>query len=521
MLRGILFTDLYQLTMAQLYFSMGLHEKRVQFEYSFRKYPNYGSHQAGFCIFAGLQPLVVWMSASHFEENDLDLLRHHKGSGGRTMFKEDFLRWLKAGGHFADLSLRAVPEGRVVHPDEPCAVVEGPLAMAQILESPLLNMLNYPTLVATKAARLRGVAGDEALIIDFGLRRAQGEAANAGTRAALIGGVDFSSNTGQSFALGYPPKGTHAHSMVQAFMATGASELDAFRAFADLYPDDCVLLVDTIDTLSSGMPNAIRVFDELKRKGHRPAGVRLDSGDLAYLSIQCARLLDSAGFKDARIVLSNQLDELVIWQILSQIRREALQYGVEPKDLIARLVYGVGTRLITSDGAPALDGVYKLVAVEHESTWQPAIKYSETPDKTAIPGRKEVWRLYDERRRAVADVIALLGEEVDGGRPMRLFHPHRPGVQRQLDQNGLSCRERILEDIVTKGHTVADLPSMESLRRRRADDIERLDEGVKRLINPHVYHVSLSEGLWNLRKGILRSGDDRSGPKHEAGSAAP
>ncbi|MBN2304126.1 MAG: nicotinate phosphoribosyltransferase, partial [Anaerolineae bacterium] len=323
---GILFTDFYQLTMAQLYFRMGLHEKHVQFDHFFRDYPNYGSHQAGYCINAGLEWLLNWMQDAHFTPGDIDYLRAQTSRTGKRVFEDDFLAWLGANGTFSGLTLHAIPEGRVVHPNVPLTVVQGPMVQAQLLETALLNQLNYQTLIATKASRMHR-SGRGQLLMEFGLRRGHDRGANAGARAALIGGADFTSNVGISRVLGYPPKGTHAHSMVQVFMALGLGELGAFRAYADLYPDDCLLLVDTIDTLQSGIPNAITVFEELRRKGYEPVGIRLDSGDLAHLSIQAARMLDEAGFPDTVIVLSNNLDEMVIWQIITQIRDEAPRQG--------------------------------------------------------------------------------------------------------------------------------------------------------------------------------------------------
>jgi nicotinate phosphoribosyltransferase len=275
---GILFTDMYQLTMAHLYYRMGLHEKTVQFDHFFRSYPDYGAHKAGYCINAGLEWLIDWMQEAHFGDREVEFLRQQTGQTGRRLFDDDFLAWLRQHGHFGGLTLRAIPEGRVVHPNVPVTAVQGPLAMAQILETPLLNMLNYPTLIATRASRI-SLAGRGQLMLEFGMRRGQERGVNAGARAALIGGADFSSNTGISGVLGYDPKGTHAHSLVQLFMALGEGELAAFRAYADVYPDDCLLLVDTINTLESGLPHAITVFDELKRKGHQPTGIRLDSGD--------------------------------------------------------------------------------------------------------------------------------------------------------------------------------------------------------------------------------------------------
>ena len=307
MAEGVLFTDMYELTMAQLYFRKGLHEKRARFEHFFRHYPDYGSHRAGYCVNAGLGWLLDWMSETRFRDVEIEYLRGQTGQTGRRLFGDDFLGWLASNGGFEGISMAAVPEGRVVHPQEPITVVEGPLAMAQILETALLNQLNYQTLVATKAARIRQSAHEQPLV-EFGMRRAQERGANAGTRAALIGGADFSSNVGLSRALGFPAKGTHAHSMVQAFMALGEGELGAFRAYAEVYPDDCLLLVDTVDTLGSGIPNAIRSSRNCGGKGHEPVGIRLDSGNLAHLSIQAAKMLDAAGFPEAKILLSNQLE---------------------------------------------------------------------------------------------------------------------------------------------------------------------------------------------------------------------
>jgi nicotinate phosphoribosyltransferase len=490
--------------MAQLYYRTGLHEKYAQFDHFFRSYPDYGAHKAGYCISAGLEWLLDWMQQVHFRDEDIEYLRGQTGQTGQRMFDDDFLTWLRANGTFDGIAMRATPEGRVVHPHVPLTVVQGPLAMAQILETSLLNHLNYQTLVATKAARIRE-SGHGQLLLEFGLRRAQAGGANAGARAALIGGADFTSNVGISHVLGYPPKGTHAHSMVQVFMALGEGELGAFRAYADIYPDDCLLLVDTIDTLESGIPNAVRVFEELRRKGHRPVGIRLDSGDLAHLSVQAARMLDEAGFPDAKIVLSNQLDELVIWQIITQIEEESPRYGVDPDRLIGRLVYGVGTRLITSQGASALDGVYKLVAVRDEGQWLPAIKLSETPEKVPNPGHKHVWRVYDRRHRATADLLSLDDEDPREIEQLILHHPTKHTLHRTLGQDEISEVEPLLVDVLKEGHLVYDLPSIEEMRERRQADLERLHPGVRRIVNPHVYHVSLTERLWNLKQALIQS----------------
>jgi nicotinate phosphoribosyltransferase len=343
------------------------------------------------------------------------------------------------------------------------------------------------------------------MMLEFGLRRGPERGANAGTRAALIGGADFTSNVGVSHVLGLPPKGTHAHSMVQVFIALGASELDAFRAYAEVFPDDCVLLVDTLDTLDSGIPNAIRVFEELRRKGHRPVGVRLDSGDLAYLSIRAARMLDQAGFPDVSIVLSNQIDELTLWQIITQIEEEAAEYGVDPDKLIGRLVYGVGTRLISSAGDSALDGVYKLVAVCDEGRWLPAIKISETPEKTPNPGHKRVWRLYDRRGKAIADLLGLDDEDPRQQDPLLTHHPTQFGAERSFGREEISQVEPLLVEAFRDGQRTFVAPSLDDMRALRDSDLGRLYPGVRRLMKPHIYHVSLTKKLWDYKQELIAS----------------
>ncbi len=513
---GVLFTDQYQLSMANLYFRTGLHEKQVQFDHFFRDYPDYGAHQAGYCVNAGLEWLLDWMQTARFRPDDVGYLREQKGRTGRRLFADDFLAWLAANGSFDGLTMRAVPEGRVVHPNVPITVVQGPLAMAQILETSLLNHLNYQILIATKAARVCESARGQA-VLEFGVRRGQGKGANAGARAALIGGANFTSNVGISRVLGYPAKGTHAHSMVQAFMALGEGELGAFRAYADVYPDDCLLLVDTINTLESGVPNAIRVFEELRRRGHEPAGIRLDSGDLAYLSIQAARQLNDAGFPDTSIVLSSDLDELTIWQITTQIGHEAARYGVDADHLLRRLVYGVGTRLITSWGQPALGGVYKLVAVRDGGRWLPAIKISESAAKTPNPGHKRVWRVYDRRGKATADLLSLEDEDPRHMARLVLHHPSDHTRYRVLEREEMSQVEPLLTDVLDEGRLVYDLPPLDELRRVRQADVGLLDAGVRRLINPHIYHVSLTQRLWELKQELISSALDPTRRKEPAG----
>ncbi len=501
---GILFTDHYQLTMAQLYFRNGLGERPARFEHSFRSYPDYGTHQAGYSIAAGLAPFVDWMQQSRFDAPVADALRSLRSGSGGAIFEDDFLEWMQEIGGFGDVSLWAVPEGRVVHRNTPIAIVEAPLVMAQLLESSLLNHLNYATLIATKASRVVEAAHGGS-VLEFGLRRAHGFGGIGASRSALIGGAEFSSNVGISHELGIPSKGTHGHSMVQVFMAIAGGELEAFRAYGEAYPDDCLLLVDTINTLESGVPNAIRVFEELKSRGHRPVGIRLDSGDLAHLAVRSAALLNAAGFADTSIVLSSQLDELTIWQIRNQVVEEAPNYGLDVDQMLARLVYGVGSRMATSDGDPSFDGVYKAVAVKDDAgSWQPAIKISDSPDKLALPGVKSLWRVYDERGIATADVIALVGEDLTR-RPLEILHPARPGVGRSLEAAQISAVEALLEPIVTEGEVVAGLGDISEARSRRAADLARLDTGVRRLVNPHTYHVSVTRPLLELKQTLVQA----------------
>jgi nicotinate phosphoribosyltransferase len=302
-----------------------------------------------------------------------------------------------------------------------------------------------------------------------------------------------------------PPAGTHSHSMVQAFMALGEGEPGAFEAYAETYPDDCLLLVDTVDTLHSGIPNAIRVFERLRSAGHRPIGIRLDSGDLAYLAVRAARMLDEAGFGDASIVLSNQLDELVLTQVLSQIRDEAARFGLDADHVIGRLVYGVGTKLITSAGAGALDGVYKLVAVEDRGHWMPALKISETVEKTINPGHKRAWRLYGRDGCAVADCLSPADEDPALNDPLLLHHPFVPDEHRRIDRTQIKRIEPLHADVMVEGAMVASAPSIEQMRAERDRDLSRLRPGVKRLINPHRYPVLLTERLWTLKKRLVEN----------------
>ena len=494
---GILFTDHYQLTMAQLYDRVGIADRQAQFEYFFRTYPDYGPHQAGYCVTAGLEPLLDWMGEVRFGDAERDALASITTERGTRVFDDRFLDTLEAMGGFDSINMRAVPEGRIVHANVPVAIVEGPLIQAQLLETALLNKLNYASLIATKASRVVEAAAGGS-VLEFGLRRAPASGGNTATRSSLVGGAVSSSNVGMTRRLGVRSAGTHAHSMVQVFMAAVGGELEAFRAYADVYPDDCLLLVDTIDTLESGVPNAITVFEELRRKGHDPVGIRLDSGDLAHLAVRSAEMLERAGFADARIVLSSGLDELTIWQVRNQIAVEAPRYGLDADALIRRLVHGVGSKLVASDGDPTFDGVYKVVAVRGDDDWLPAIKISDTPEKVQNPGAKEVWRVYDDRGRATADVLALDDEDMTD-LPKRIHHPFQPGVTRTLRAERVSHSERLLESVMEDGKRTSERGDVATANERRLADLDRLDTGVRRLVNPHRYHVSLTAALSDLK----------------------
>jgi nicotinate phosphoribosyltransferase len=493
-----LFTDFYQLSMAQVYYRYGLQNTKVKFDYFFKKYPDYGGHKAGYCVFAGVQSFCSWLLNLKFSVNAVNYLEGTKGATGGYLFSHDFLNWLSSEDLCRTLNIQAINEGRIVHYYEPLMVVEANLVTAQLIESSLLNHCNFQTLIATKASRIRE-AGERRPVIEFGLRRAHGAGAIEATRAALIGGADFSSNAAVSYHLKIPPKGTHAHSIVQLFIALGEGEIGAFKAYADVYPDDCLLLVDTVNTLESGVPNAIKVFEILRKKGHRPLGIRLDSGDLAYLAIRAASMLDKAGFENTVIVLSNDLDELVLMQIIKQIRDEAWGYGVDPQKLINRLVYGVGTRLITSQGHSSLDGVYKLTAVYKDRCWVPTLKISETPEKTVLPGSKSIWRIYGLDGKSTADLICLEGENPCSEDEITIRHPLRYELSRKIRKCMISGIEPLLKCIVKNGEFVHSFPELNEIRNVRDKDLDCLETGVRRMINPHVYHVSISEKLFKLK----------------------
>ena len=480
MTRGVLFTDLYQMTMAQVYFRYGIADHQASFEHYFRSYPRYGDHRAGYCVSAGLGALLDRLATFRIGDSELAALASMRSGSGGALFQKDFLNWLGDHGDFGGLLIQATPDGRVVHPNTPIAAVRGPLVLGQLLETVLLNHRNFATLIATKAARLKQAA-QSGTVLEFGMRRSAGMGANLATEAALVGGADYSSNVGASHKAGLPAKGTHAHSLVQAFMALGESELEAFRAFARIYPDDCVLLVDTVDTLQSGLPNAIRVFEELRRKGHRPVGIRLDSGDPASLAVEAARMLDGAGFEDAAIVLSDRLDELAIARITDHLARKA----EDPQRQIGRLVYGVGTRLVTSHGSPSLDGVYKLTAIRQDRKWRPAFKLTDDVAKNALPGRKSLWRHHLPDGTAAGDLVTLVDEEPT----------HQPS----------GSYEHLLQEVWGTGGRLTPAESIEAARQRRREDVSRLRQEHLDLLEPAPYPVLLSQGVRAMRDRAFKA----------------
>jgi len=464
-------TDLYQLTMMYGYYRHGMDKNEAVFDLFFRK----NRENSAYTVMAGTQSVVEYINNLHFGEDDISYLR------SLNLFDEDFLKYLSELRFTGDIY--AVPEGTVVFPSEPLVRVKAPIMQAQLVETALLNLVNHQTLIATKASRVVYAAQGDS-VLEFGLRRAQGpDAGIYGARAAIIGGCDATSNvlTGQMYDIDV--KGTHAHSWVMSF----PTELDAFRAYAEIFPDSCMLLVDTYDTLRSGMPNAIKVFDELSAKGHKPVGIRLDSGDLAYLSKQARAMLDEAGYPDAKIFASSDLDESVIRDLKAQ--------GA------CIDVWGVGTRLITSDGYPALGGVYKLSAEVIDGKMVPKIKLSENPAKMTNPGCKKVLRLYNRDGKAIADLIALHDEVIDPKKPLKLYHPDMPF--KTMTVRDFTVRE-LLVPIFIDGKQVYECPNIMEIHEYAKRELDTLWDECKRLLNPHVYKVDLSDKLYDLKQKLIR-----------------
>jgi len=467
-----LLTDLYQLTMVGGYVQAGKKDQVANFDYFFRRIPDEG----GYCVLAGLADLIEYIKDLRFERDDLEYL------DSLNIFPGNFLQYLEKYRFSGDLW--AVPEGTVVFPHEPLVRVTGPLPEAQLIETILLNIMNYQTLIATKGARMRWAAqGDP--VVDFGLRRAHGpDGALMASRAAYIGGVDATSNVLAGRLYGIPVRGTHAHSWVESF----SDELEAFRAYAKVYPEACLLLVDTYDTLRSGVPNAIKVWRELKEEGHKPLGIRLDSGDLAYLSKEARRMLDEAGFREAKIVASSDLDE---W-LVESLKRQGAKIDI----------WGIGTRLATSYSCPALGGVYKLTALDKDGRGMtPKIKRSDNPEKITNPGVKKVVRIYDQRGQMRGDVLFLDGEPLPKGSSFKAFHPMFSHMVKTYP--GEFTMREVLVPVFKQGKLVYRSPSMHEIRKTTLKNLEELDDAYKRLHNPHKYHVSLSASLFKTKQDLL------------------
>ena len=474
-----LLTDLYELTMMQGYFKEKDANETVIFDAFYRANPD-GN---GYAICAGLEQVIENIQNLHFVREDVEYLRSLK------MFDEDFLEYLADFKFSGDIY--AIPEGTVVFPREPLIKVIAPIMEAQLVETAILNIINHQSLIATKTARIVHAAQGDG-IMEFGLRRAQGpDAGIYGARAAMIAGCIGTSNVlaGQMFDV--PVKGTHAHSWIMSF----PDELTAFRTYAKLYPDACILLVDTYDTLGSGVPNAIRVFKEMREAGIPLTfyGIRLDSGDLAYLSKQAKKMLDEAGFSDAVISASNDLDEFLIDSLKIQ--------GATINS------WGVGTNLITSKDCPSFGGVYKLAAILDKKTGQfiPKIKLSENTEKVTNPGNKTIRRVYNKNTgKIIADLICLVDEVYDEDKSLLLFDPIETWKKTLLSPGAYTLRELMIP-VFKAGECVYHSPKVMEIQKYCKGELDTLWEESKRLINPHEIHVDLSNELWHMKNQLLDS----------------
>ena len=471
-----LLTDLYEITMMQAYFKNNNKNKMAIFDVFYRKNPMDG----GYAISAGLEQVIEYINNLHFTEDDINYLASLK------IFEDDFLGYLKNFKFTGDIY--AIPEGSVIFPREPMLKVIAPIMEAQFIETAILNILNHQSLIATKAARICYAAEGDG-IMEFGLRRAQGpDAGIYGARAAVIGGCAGTSNvlTGQMFDV--PVMGTHAHSWIMSF----DDEYTAFYTYAKLYPMACTLLVDTYDTLNSGVPNAIKVFKQMKKEGIelKNYGIRLDSGDLAYLSKKARKTLDDAGFKDATITASNDLDEFLIASLKMQ--------GAEITN------WGVGTNLITSKDCPSFGGVYKLAAImEDGENFTPKIKLSDNSEKITNPGNKKIYRIYEkENNKIKADLICLENETFTENEDMHLFDPHEPWKKTVLKAGTFTLKEMLVK-VFDKGQCVYHSDSVMKLRDFAISEMETLWEETKRFENPHQVYVDLSQKLYDIKISLL------------------
>lgn len=468
-----LLTDFYELTMANGYFNNDMKDKIAYFDMFFRRIPDEG----GFAIMAGVEQVIEYLKDLRFTDEDIEFLRSKK------IFSEEFLQYLKDFRFTCDVW--AIPEGTPIFPNEPLVIVRGPVIEAQFVETMVLLIINHQSLIATKANRIVRAAQGRA-VMEFGSRRAHGStSAIYGARAAYIGGCVGTACTISDKEFGVPALGTMAHSWVQMF----PTELDAFRAYARTYPSECTLLVDTYNVLKSGVPNAIKVFrEEIVPRGFRPKGIRIDSGDITYLSKKARKMLDDAGFKDCKIVASNSLDEYVI--------RDMLIHGAQVD------LFGVGERLITSKTSPVFDGVYKLVAVEENGRIIPKIKISENTAKITNPGFKRLWRFFDnDTGTAIADLITEHDEVIDESQPYELFDPEFTWKRKTVTN---FRAEQLLVRIFDKGKCVYESPKLDDIRRQCMEKVDRLWDEVKRFEYPHTYYVDLSLKLWNTKDRLLK-----------------
>lgn len=461
-------TDFYELTMANGYFESGRVNEIGYFDMFFRRVPENG----GFAILAGINELIDYLCDLEFTEEDIEYLRE------KNMFSEGFLDYL-ANFKF-ECDVWAVPEGTAVFPGEPLLTVRGPLIQAQLIETMVLLLINHQSLIATKANRIVRAAKGRP-VLEFGSRRAQGaSAAILGARAAYIGGCAGTACTIADRDMGITALGTMAHSWVQTF----PTEYEAFKTYAEVYPDNCVLLVDTYNVLKSGVPNAIRVFKEMKPK---KMGIRIDSGDVSYLTKKARKMLDEAGLQDCQITVSNSLDEYIIQDIL-----------LEGACIDS---FGVGERLITASAQPVFGGVYKLAAVERDGEIVPKIKVSENVEKITNPGFKSLFRLYDnETKSAIADVITLDHEDIPAGNDYEIFDPQNVWKRKTVsDFYAVNMRVQLFD----KGKLVYEKPSIEEIRNYCKEQVDALWDEMKRLESPQTYYVDLSYDLWNLKKNMI------------------
>ena len=465
--------DFYELTMGNGFLENGCGEEIAYFDMFYRKAPD----DAAYAIAAGLEQVIAYLNNLSFTDEDIAYLR------GKGMFCEAFLDYLRNFRFACDVW--AVPEGTPVFPGEPILTVRGPAIQAQFIETMVLLSINHQSLIATKANRIVTAAQGRP-VMEFGSRRAQGyDGAVYGARAAYIGGVAGTACTIADRAFRIPALGTMAHSFVQLY----DTELDAFRAYAKIYPDDCTLLVDTYSVLHSGIPNAITVFKELEAEGHRGKGIRRDSGDMAYLSKKARKMLDAAGLEYVGIVASNSLDEYII--------RDLIMQGAQINS------FGVGERLVTSKSEPVFGGVYKLAAVEKDGVIIPKIKISENAVKVTNPSFKTVWRLFDnESGKALADVLTMYDENIDDSKPYEIFDPIHTYKRKTVTN---FTAKRLLVPVFEKGKCIYESPSLPDIQRYCKAQLETIWEEVKRFENPQTYFVDLSQRLWELKYTMLKN----------------